>query len=204
MQKVLKTTRIMVTFYQQQECDQNIKQENSNFPSYANRNCVQMAPVVGRGKRGTITLFTKYTSNAPHLSWWQCRSDTTLTTTQEMYCIPTNCTRTAGPHMEMVINHSPNGLFPPWSEKVQHCAVSFMFLYPAIFITVSQLEAWWSTDSLTPHLFFQSPSAGLQFWSAAFLGLWHGATTALFRGAIPCVTFAPLGYLRGLFRQTVK
>lgn len=127
-----------------------------------NRNC---ASVAGRGDRGTITLFTKYTSNAPHLSWWQGRRDTTFTLTQYMYCILTNCTRTAGPHIEAVINHSYNRLFPPWSRKVRHCAVSITFFYAAISITVSRLKVWWRANSLTPHLFFLNPSAELQFSS---------------------------------------
>lgn len=102
-----------------------------------NRNC---ASVAGCGDRGTITLLTKYTSNTPHLSWWQGRRDTTFTLTQYMYYVLTNCTRTAGPHTEAVINHSPNRLFPPWSKRVRHCAVSITFFYAAISITVSQLE----------------------------------------------------------------
>lgn len=70
-------------------------------------------------------------------------------------------------------SYLPDGLFPPWSEKVQCCVVSITFFYPAISITVSQLEAWWRANALTPLLFFVNPSLELQFRSAAFLECYH-------------------------------
>lgn len=98
------------------------KTGNRNFPSYLNRNCIQNI------------LFTKNTSNAryaPRLSWWHCSRDNLQAH------ILANCTRTTGAGIERVINHITDESFPPWSEKVQPCAVSITFLYPAISISES-------------------------------------------------------------------
>lgn len=80
-----------------------LKEENSNFPSCMLRNCVLGGDIQEE--------FTKYTSNTPHLSWWHCRRDVTFTPAQNTYCVLTTCTRTTGLHIEMLINHTPNGSF---------------------------------------------------------------------------------------------
>lgn len=107
------------------------KKKTTGFPFVHEQ---ELSPVlaVGCGNGGTITLFIKNTSNTPHLSWWHRCRDVTFTAAQCMYCVLTKCTRTPGPHVEKVINHATDGLFPPWSGKERHGAVSVTFLCPAI------------------------------------------------------------------------
>lgn len=83
----------------------------------------------------------------------------TFTPTQYMYCVLANSTRTTGPHIARVINHIPEWMFPPSSEKVQQCEVPITILYPAISITVSQVEEWQRANCLTPPLLSFNPSA---------------------------------------------
>lgn len=137
-------------------------QENSDFPSDMNRNCVP-----------TQSLYSVSTHQTHLICHGDTAAETTFKITQYMCCVLTNCTRTTAPHIERVINCVPERLLPPWSEKSQQRPVSVTFLHPAISISVSQLESWWRAGWPTPFMFVVNPSAELWFLSAVFLEQEH-------------------------------
>lgn len=92
------------------------KTGSGHFPSYT-KNCVQKAQ----------RLYSPRAHQTHLICHWGTAAETTFTLTQNMHCVLTNCTRTSGPHIERVIHHTPDGLFPPWSGKVQHRALSIMY-----------------------------------------------------------------------------
>lgn len=137
--------------------DHNIKQETA------------ISLHTWRGTASKRSLYSPSTHHTHLIFHVGTAAETTFTPTQYMYCVLTDCTRTTRHRTERVINHIPDGLFPPWSEKVQRCVVSTTFLYPAISITQSQLEACWRAKppDISPVLSeFINCSFDLQhFWS---------------------------------------